>query len=100
MSFEELRKNLDNPREFSKDEFAQIWWWMRPKWSEEGRDICQIIVDAKIFNTVSDSRRKIKENCVSWNGVKVTDPSFKPTFIEPGFGIIKIGKKNHYMVMG
>ena len=99
MTFQELWEILESPREVNQDTFAGMWWWMRPKRTEEGKNICQVIVDSGAMDSLSDARRKIKEGGVKWNGERVTDWRLVPSFIEPGWGVVKIGKKNHSLVI-
>lgn len=98
MTFEQLWEILNNPQEVDATTFASLLWWMRPPTVKMG-NIGEIAVQGKACTSLSETRRKIKEGSLSWNGQKVKDIEMIPIFLWPGWGIIRIGKKQHFMVM-
>jgi tyrosyl-tRNA synthetase len=98
LTFDELWEILNKPKAVCQETFASMWWWMRPKTVQDGK-IAQICVDGGALPSISEVRRKVKEGSLSWNGEKVTDPESLVKFIWPGWGIIRIGKKQHFMVI-
>jgi len=98
LTFDELWEHLNNPKAVCRETFASIMAWMKPKTVQDGK-ISQICVDGGALPSISEVRRKMKEGSLSWNGEKVTDPEKLATFIWPGWGIIRIGKKQHFMVV-
>ena len=100
LSCEDLQKILRKPLEAEIDHkiFACMIQWMNIHTTQEGKRFCEIACDTPLFATHGEVRRKIKEGGVKWNGVKVTDPNFIPELIDPGWGVVQLGKNNFGLV--
>jgi hypothetical protein len=99
LPMEALRTILNNPQPVSQDTFTCMAAWMGVR----GVDflfnpIDQLMVDSRAFTTLSEARRKIKQGGVKWNGKAVTDSHTTPEWIWPGWGILALGKKQHWLV--
>lgn len=60
----------------------------------------RVMVICGAFPTISEARRKIKQGGVKWNGVPVRDNQMIPDWIWPGWGILALGKKQNWLVIG
>jgi len=100
LSCEDLLKIVRKPLEAEIDHkiFACMITWLNIHTTTEGKRFCEIACDTPLFSTHGEVRRKIKEGGVKWNGVKVNDPHFIPEFIDPGWGVVQLGKNQFGLV--
>lgn len=69
--------------------------------ADEGIELLQILVDAKLCATKNEARRNVTQGGVSVNDEKITDPAFKlalDAFANENSAIVKKGKKNFLKV--
>ena len=100
LPMEELRDILLCPCPVSPDTFACMVAWMGTTEAPMGCVVERVMVICGAFLTVSEARRKIKQGGVKWNGKSVQKSQMIPTWIWPGWGILALGKKQHWLVIG
>lgn len=98
LTFDELWEILNKPKAVCRETFASMMAWMKPKTVQPGK-LSQVCVDGGALPSISEVKRKVKEGSLFWNGEKITDSEKETNFIWPGWGIIRIGKKQHFMVV-
>ena len=96
--FEKLLALLNEPKVVDQKTFGYVFAWMEPKFTD-ATTFVEVAVASGIVESRSDVYRKVKEGSMKWNGVKVIDPNMPVKFIFPGWGVVKLGKKQHKVVM-
>lgn len=100
LPMEELRGILLHPRLVSPDMFTCMVSWLGKTEAPVGCDLDRVMVICGAFSTISEARRKIKQGGVKWNGEPVRDSKMLPDWIWPGWGILALGKKQNWLVIG
>jgi tyrosyl-tRNA synthetase len=99
LPFRDLWDLLNNPVSVDKKILDCIIAWTKPKRVEEGESFWEIALPTPLFNSKSDLLRRVKEGSVRFNGEKIIDIEKPVSLLEPGWGVIKLGKKNHGVVI-
>jgi len=99
LSFNELWNLLNDPKELDDIIFQCVINWCRPKKVTNGQSFIDMALESKSFNSKSEIIRNFKGNALKWNGKKIIDLEYKCNLLNPGWGVIQIGKKNHIVVI-
>lgn len=100
LPMEELRDILLRPRPVTTDMFICMVAWLGKTEAPTRCAIERVMVICGAFPTISEARRKIKQGGVKWNGKSVRDSKMIPDWIWPGWGILALGKKQNWLVIG
>ena len=100
LPMEELRDILLRPRPVSLNTFTCLAAWMGTTEAPVGCVVERVMVICGAFPTISEARRKIKQGGVKWNGTPIIDGQMIPAWLWPGWGILALGKKQHWLVIG
>lgn len=100
LPMEDLRDILLRPRPVAPDTFTCMAAWMGTTEAPVGCAVERVMVICGAFPTISEARRKIKQGGVKWNGQSVKDSQMIPTWLWPGWAILALGKKQHWLVIG
>lgn len=100
LPMEELRDILLRPRPVTPDTFTCMVAWLGTTEAPTGCAVERVMSICGAFPTLSEARRKIKQGGVKWNGKPVKDGQMIPDWFWPGWGILALGKKQHWLVIG
>jgi len=100
LPMEELRDILLHPHPVMPETFTCMAAWLGTSEAPVGCVIERVMVICGAFSTISEARRKIKQGGVKWNGESVNDSQMIPTWFWPGWAILALGKKQHWLVIG
>ena len=100
LPMEELRGILLRPRPVTTDMFICMVSWLGKTEAPVGCAMERVMVICGAFSTISEARRKIKQKGIRWNGEPVRDSKMIPDWIWPGWGILALGKKQNWLVIG
>ena len=96
--FDNLWELLNNPRAIDGQTFEHVVNWCRPR-VLKGTSFAEAVIESGLFATRGEVIRKIKESAMKWNGVRVIDANMPVAFLEPGWGVIQLGKRTHKIVL-
>lgn len=97
--FSDLWTLLNNPQPIDEVTFQCVINWCRPKRVQTEIFVWEACIESGLLNSKSEVNRKIKENSLKWNGEKVKDPEERVSFLQPGWGVLQLGKKLHKVVI-
>jgi tyrosyl-tRNA synthetase len=100
LPMEELRDILLHPRVVSPNTFTCMAAWLGTNEAPIGCEMDRVMVICGAFPTLSEARRKLHQGGIKWNGEPVRDHQSIPTWLWPGWGILALGKKQHWLVVG
>jgi len=96
--YEKLWEILNDPKPIDEATMECVVNWCRPR-AMKGRTFADAAVEAGTLKTRSEVYRKVKEGAMKWNGKRVTDANMIVEFLEPGWGVIQLGKKTHDILL-
>jgi len=96
--YERLCELLNDPEPIDEATMAYVVNWCRPK-PIQGRTFADAAVEAGTLKTRSEVYRKVKEGAMKWNGRRVADANMVVEFLEPGWGVVQLGKKTHDVLL-
>ncbi len=100
--FDNLWELLNNPHSIDTLTFEQVINWCRPK--VPSGILCfdafaDVVVKSSLFASRAEVIRKVREGAMKWNGRRVTDANMTVGFLNPGWGVIQLGKRTHKVVL-
>lgn len=98
LPFDAVWELLNSPREIDRQTFLCLVNWCRPK-RIEAETFIDAAVECGMFATRGEVHRKLKERALKWNGSQVLEVNQPIKLLEPGWGVIQMGKKQHTMVI-
>ena len=100
LPMEELRDILLHPHPVMPEMFTCMAAWLGTTEAPVGCAVERVMTICGAFSTISEARRKIKQGGIKWNGESVNDSQMIPTWFWPGWAILALGKKQHWLVIG
>ncbi|MFA6364706.1 hypothetical protein [Methanoregula sp.] len=100
--FDDLWELLNNPRSIDAETLEHVINWCQPKIPSgiiRFDAFADVVVKSGFIATRSAVIRKIKEGSMKWNGSQVSDPNMLSGFLDPGWGVIQLGKRTHRVVI-
>ena len=96
--YEKLWELLNDPQPIDDATFEYVINWCRPRIVKD-HTFVEAVLDSRLLETRSEVFRKVKEGGMKWNGKRVTDVNMPIEFLEPGWGVIQLGKKTHKVIL-
>lgn len=98
LPYEKLWELLNDPKPIDNTTLEYVVNWCRPR-VIQGRTFADAILDSNLLETRSEVFRKVKEGSMKWNGQQATDMNMVIEFLEPGWGVIQLGKRTHKVLL-
>jgi tyrosyl-tRNA synthetase len=100
--FDDLWELLNKPRAIDARTFEYVVNWCRPR--VPSGVLCfdafaDVVVKSGLFASRGEVIRKVKEGAMKWNGSRVSDANMPVGFLDPGWGVIQLGKRTHKVVL-
>jgi tyrosyl-tRNA synthetase len=100
--FDDLWELLNNPRSIDAITLEHVVNWCRPQ--VPSGILCfdafaDVVVKSGLLASRGEVIRKIKEGSMKWNGSRVSDANMPVGFLNPGWGVIQLGKRTHKVVL-
>ena len=99
MPFQTLWELLNNPRDIDKPTLDNVISWTRPARIQNNSSLWEAALKTSLFASKSQVTRSFHQKSLRWNGELVTDIEHPATLLKPGWGVFKMGKKSHAVVI-
>ncbi len=97
--YEKLWELLNDPKPIDAATLECVVNWCRPR-VIQGHTFADAALDSTLLKTRSEVFRKVKEGGMKWNGQRISDVNVLIEFLEPGWGVIQLGKTTHKVLLG
>jgi tyrosyl-tRNA synthetase len=100
--FDDLWELLNNPHSIDAKTLEYVVSWCRPRIPSgilSFDSFADVVIKSGLLASRGEVMRKVKEGSMKWNGSRVSDANMIIGFLDPGWGVIQLGKRTHKVVL-